>query len=101
MKNEYKELRKHLKDSYPPIKGNTYELVGGVGLWLVHSDIPKPNATHLKVIFNIFGRVPYPFQIADRKVILDYLKSHKYKEFKDEFIKSPKKSVKKDKKKTK
>jgi len=88
MKKAYKQLRKKLKNSFTPIsKGNEYKTYGGVGEWFIHSGI-KPTSKHLNIVCTIFGSVPYPFQEQDRKVILKYLRKHKYKEFKSEFTNS-------------
>jgi len=82
MKAAYKELRKKLQDSYTP-DGRDYRVNSSIGQWVRYSGI-KPTLKHTNIICTIFGSVPYVYQPKDRKVILDYLKKHKYKEFKNE-----------------
>ena len=82
MKNEYKELRKKLKDEFSRINnGKVYESIGSVGLWVKQCGI-KPTVIHTNIICGILGRVPFVYQQSDRKIILSYLKKHKYKDFK-------------------
>ena len=73
----YKQLRKKLKNKYQ--KQNTakgYNIYGSVGDWVTQCGINcKP--THLRIICEIFGSVPYVYQERDRKVILKYLKENK------------------------
>ena len=82
MKAEYKELRKKLKDRFTRInQGNGFETICSVGLWVKQCGI-VPTAIHTNVICKILGRVPFVYQPDDRKIILSYLKKHKYKDFK-------------------
>jgi hypothetical protein len=85
MKSSYKELRKNLKNRfYKEPKG--YEIRGSVGVWCKQCDI-NPTPKTLKIICLIFGSVPYCYQESDRTKILKYLKTHKYKDFKNEYLK--------------
>ena len=85
MKKAYKELQKHLKNKYVKQNQNGgYPISDSVGLW-VHQCGIRMRSYHFIIIANIFGSVPYPYQEADRKKILKYLKKNKYKEFKNEF----------------
>jgi len=81
-KKAYKELQKKLKNRFKPTTKD-YNINGSVGQWVAQSNI-KPKPEHTKIICLIFGSVPYCYQESDRKVILNYLKKHKYKEFKRE-----------------
>jgi len=80
MKKSYKELQKNLQDSYIQPKGDYY-IAGSVGEWLTQSGI-EPTEEKLRIIYKIHGAIPYPNNPKDRKEILNYLKSTKYKEFK-------------------
>ena len=82
MKKQYKELKKKLKDTY--IKqgsGANYEVSSSVGYWVAQCGI-HPTEEHTKIIYNIFGSIPYPYQKLDRKIVLDYLHTNKFKDFK-------------------
>ncbi len=80
MKKTYKQLQKKLKNHFDKPTTRDYNIAGGVGLWLKQCGIKKPTAKHLNIVCLIFGSVPYPYQEKDRKVILKYLKKHKYKD---------------------
>ena len=80
MKRSYKELRKKLTHKFTP-PTDEYGIVGSVEVWVSCCGI-KPLAKHTEIICKIFGSVPYPYQKADRAVILEYLKKNKYKDFK-------------------
>ena len=83
MKDEYKQLRKKLKNEFTKPTKNNYAIYSSVGEWLKQCGI-KPNKNHLNIICTIFGSAPYPHQEADRCNIIEYLQDHKYKDFKNE-----------------
>lgn len=79
MKKAYKQLCKKLNDGFTK-SGNSYDINGSVGKW-VHQCGIKATSEHTEIICIIFGSVPYPYQQADRKTILKYLKKNKYKDY--------------------
>lgn len=84
MKQTYKELRKKLDDAFVnDNRENAYYVVGSVGKWVAQCGM-EPTAQHLRIICSIMGSVPYPYQKADRKKILTYLKNNKYKDYKND-----------------
>jgi len=85
MKKAYKQLQKKLSNKFKRLDSKDYSVLGNVIRWVEQSGI-KYNRKHLDIICNIIGSVPYPYQEKDRKVILKYLKNHKYKEFSKKFM---------------
>ncbi len=84
MKKAYKQLQKDLKDEFVNHNPNRdYGVGASVGEWVRQCGI-RPTATHTRIICEIYGSVPYPYQKRDRKIILKYLKRNKYKVFKHE-----------------
>ncbi len=83
-KEQYKELRKKLKDKFQRSKHMDYEIAGSVGEWLKQCDI-IPSTGKLKIICTIFGSIPYPYQEKDRKFIITFLRENKYKDFKKRY----------------
>ena len=84
-KKAYKQLQKKLTDKFIKPNGDGYQIKGGVRAWLEQCGIKKKQRHDCFIItYNIFGSVPYPYQKADRKVILKYLKKHSYKDFKND-----------------
>ena len=82
MKKAYKQLQKKLGDEFEfATNALEYYTLGSVGQWVKHSGI-KPTEDHTTIICKIMGSVPYPYQEADRKKILTYLKKNKYKDYK-------------------
>jgi len=81
MKTAFKQLKKKLENKFDRPSGKDYAIKSSVGLWVSQCEI-KPTSNHLNIICTIFGSVPYPYQEADRKKILKYLKKNKYKDFK-------------------
>jgi len=79
-KKAYKQLQKNLSKKFIPSKGE-YSIIGAVFDWVDQSGI-KSSGDHLAIICLIFGSVPYPYQKADRKKILKFLKKNNYKSFK-------------------
>ena len=81
-KKAYKQLQKKLQNKFDKPKYNgEYCGLSSVRLWVKQCGI-KPHVDHTRIICKIKGRVPYPYQKADRKFILKYLKKNKYKDFK-------------------
>ncbi len=80
----YKQLRKKLKNSFAPTTKD-YNLNGSIGQWVRQSGI-IPNSNHTMIICSIFGSVPYCYQENDRKKILLYLETNKFKQFKKDFL---------------
>ncbi len=79
-KKAYKELRKKLKNKFTG--SSQYGVPSAVLDWIDQSDIDT-TLEHLNIVFTIMGSVPYPHQEADRLVIINYLKEHKYGYFKN------------------
>ena len=83
-KKIYKELREKMKNTYNHSSNNNYGIVDGVGTWMVQCDV-KPTQEKLELLCKINGgKYFYPYQKADRKVILKYLKKNSYKDFKND-----------------
>jgi len=76
LKKQYEELQKKLKNTFVKQKGH-YEINGSVGFWLKQCDI-QPTPEHLKIIYFIFGAIPYPYQESDRLEVLDYLNTYSF-----------------------
>jgi hypothetical protein len=83
-KLNYKLLQKNLKDIFVRQNHSTYSVVGGVVDWLQQCGL-EANYKQLKIVYNINGSIPYPYQQSDRKLVLDYLKNTKYKKYKKSF----------------
>jgi len=83
MKKAYKQLQKKLKNKFKKtLITNEYSLIEGIKDWLKICNI-KPSQKHIKIICKIFDdSVPYPYQESHRLKTLEYLKNHKYKQFK-------------------
>ena len=79
-KKSYKEIRKKLKNRFDKPRGNEYNSMGSVGMWLKQCGI-EPTPIKLNIICKIKGNVPYPYQEADRLFIIEYLQKNKYKHF--------------------
>jgi len=84
MKKQYKELQKKLVNIELPKSNNEFGLVSNLKIWLNECDI-KPSIKTLTVIYYIFKSAPYVHQEQDRLVIINYLQSNKYKQFKKDF----------------
>jgi len=80
MKKIYKDLRKNLKNSFTKLSGNEYPVVESVEWW-IKQHCGECSKDHLSIVVKIMGSYLYPYQKADRKKILKYLKKNKYKQF--------------------
>jgi hypothetical protein len=81
MKKQFKELKKKLCNSFPEDDNRqSYAIYHSVNVWLEHCGI-TPTTTHVSIITAIYGAIPLCYQESDRLEILNYLATHKYKDF--------------------
>ena len=70
----YTQLSKKLKNEFVNDQKGEYSVGQGVEFWIRQCGITC-NVEHLCIVYYIFGGVPYVYQEAHRKEILDYLKT--------------------------
>ncbi len=72
----YKELRKKLTKEFRNPYSREYQTLGAMKAWLMQNGI-KPTDEHIHIICVINGGAVYPYQKADRRTVIKYLKKHK------------------------
>jgi hypothetical protein len=85
MKKAYKDLQKNLKNSFDKLPGTDYSIAANARHW-IKQHCKNYTDEHFVILCKIYGSIFYPYQKKDRKVILKYLKNHKFKDFSKEFM---------------
>jgi len=77
MNQDFKELKKSLKNAFIIPSGNEYSMIGALYSWMKQSGVKNVNETKINIIHFIFDGIPYPYVEKDRLKILNYLKKNK------------------------